>query len=136
MYRINDEKMFFDMEDGQAVIINSLTGIYYGTSSLASVVLDAVVNGAGRESLLSSLKNLPGCPDDIENSLDAFFEDLTNREILLADDADGECPAFDESALEDGFDLSIEEFSEVQDLILADPIHEIDLDDDWSPLKS
>ena len=135
MYKLNDEKMFFDMEDGQAIIINSLTGIYYGTSSLASAVLDAVLGGAGKESLIDRLKELPGCPDDIEESLDAFFDDLEGREILLPDDEEGECPAFDNSALEDGFDLSIEEFSEVQDLILADPIHEVDLENDWSPLK-
>jgi hypothetical protein len=135
MYKLNDEKMFFDMEDGQAIIINSLTGIYYGTSSLASAVLDAVLGGAGKESLIDRLKELPGCPDDIEESLDAFFDDLEGREILLPDDEEGECPAFDNSALEDGFDLSTEEFSEVQDLILADPIHEVDLENDWSPLK-
>ena len=74
--------------------------------------------------------------DGVRCAEDSPLVVLIGLVVLLPDDEDGECPAFDESALEDGFDLSIEEFSEVQDLILADPIHEIDLDDDWSPLKS
>lgn len=131
MYKINEEKMFFDMEDGVAVIINSLTGIYYGATSLGSAVLEAVVAGAGREQILNSLKNLPDCPDDIEEKLNAFFDDLVSKEILISDDRDGDCPAFTQSALDDGFDLSVEEFSEVQDLILADPIREVNLEDDW-----
>lgn len=135
MYRINEEKMFFDMEDGQAVIINSETGIYYCATSLASAVLDAVMNGAGKESLLEKLNDLLGCPADMESRLDDFFADLVQRGILLADDEDGTCKDFDKSVTEDGFDLSIEEFSEIQDLILADPIHEADIIDDWDPLK-
>ena len=131
MYKINEEKMFFDMEDGVAVIINSLTGIYYGATSLGSAVLEAVVDGAGREKILNSLKNLPDCPDDIEEKLNAFFDDLVSKEILIPDDRDDDCPAFDKSVLDDGFDFSVEEFSEVQDLILADPIREVKLEDDW-----
>ena len=38
MYKLNEKKMFFDLTDGQAIIINFETGIYYGTTSLGSVI--------------------------------------------------------------------------------------------------
>jgi hypothetical protein len=136
MYRINDEKMFFDMEDGQAIIINSLTGYYYGMTPLGSAIVDFILKGVGRKSLLARLKALAGCPQDIEQKLDAFLKELTDKEILIADDKDEECPEFEENALSEGFDLSVEEFSEVQDLILADPVTEVELADDWVPLKT
>ena len=135
MYKINEEKMFYDMEDGQAIIINSLTGFYYGTTPLGSVVIDAVLKGAGKAGLLKRLKELSGCPENIEEKLDAFLKELVDKEILLADDKDEECPAFDESVLSEGFDLTVEEFSEVQDLILADPVTEVELNDNWSTEK-
>lgn len=135
MYKINESKMFYDMEDGQAVVINSSTGVYYGTSAIGSAVLDAVVNGAGKESIITKLKALAGCPADIEAKLDAFFKALVDKEILISDDAAAECPDFAAEALADGFDFPVEEFSEVQDLILADPIHEVNIDEEWNSTK-
>ncbi len=136
MYRINEEKMFFDMEDGQAIIINSMTGYYYGMTPLGSVIVDLVLKGVGRRSLLARLKTLKDCPQDIEEKLDAFLKELVDKEILIADDKDEECPEIEESALAEGYDLTVEEFSEVQDLILADPVTEVELGDDWEPLKT
>ena len=50
MYRLNVEKMFFDIADGQAVVINLLSGIYYGTTALGSVVLESRKRVLMRES--------------------------------------------------------------------------------------
>ena len=46
MYKLNDEKMFFDIADGQAVVINFTNGMYYGTSTLGSAILENLVKGA------------------------------------------------------------------------------------------
>ena len=40
MYRLNEEKMFFDMADGQAVVISVVTGMYCGATALGSVIPD------------------------------------------------------------------------------------------------
>ena len=64
MYKLNEEKMFYDMADGQAIVINFTTGMYYGTSSLGSAVLDSLLSGAAadRRTLLSprKLTRIPG----------------------------------------------------------------------------
>ena len=54
--KINDEKMFYDIADGQAIVINYLTGMYYGMSSLGSAVLDLILKGVstGRRSMILS----------------------------------------------------------------------------------
>ena len=134
MYRINDEKMFFDIADGQAVVINFVTGMYYGTSTLGSAVLDKLVNGASVEKILAALNAADGCPSDISAKLDAFIKTLSDKEIIVSGDTDDQDVNFDKAAFADGFDMTLDEFAEVQDLLLADPIHDVDVEEGW-PVK-
>ena len=136
MYRLNEEKMFYDMAEGQAIVINFSTGVYYGTSSLGSVVLDALIAGASKESILASIAALPGCPDDMAAQLDAFIAQLLEKEVLAAVDGEGTAaPAVDAAAaLQDGFVLTVDEFAEVQDLILVDPVHDVNVEMGWPVL--
>lgn len=136
MYQLNAEKMFFDIADGQAVVINFLSGMYYGTTSLGSVILERLVNGKDPKKIAEAVKALPGCPEDFDAQLNVFIAQLREREILL----DGEIsPGGDEEiggmALADGFALTLDEFSEVQDLILADPVHDVDVEQGWPIFK-
>ena len=137
MYRLNEEKMFYDMAEGQAIVINFSTGMYYGTSSLGSVVLDALIAGASKESILAAVAALPGCPEDMAAQLDAFIAQLLEKEVVVAVDGEGAAaPAVDAAAaLADGFVLTVDEFAEVQDLILADPVHDVNVEMGWPVLE-
>ena len=44
-YVLNEEKMFADVTDGIAIIINSETGIYYGMNGLGTAIYENLVNG-------------------------------------------------------------------------------------------
>lgn len=134
MYKINEEKMFFDIADGQAVVINFVTGMYYGTSTLGSAVLDKLVNGAPVEKILVALSAADGCPADMNDKLDVFIKALIEKEILVPGDTDSQDIVFDKAAFADGFELTLDEFAEVQDLLLADPIHDVDVEEGW-PVK-
>ena len=135
MYKLNEEKMFYDMAEGQAIVINFTTGMYYGTSSLGSAVLDALLAGAHAETVLNAIQSLPDCPTDMDVQLKDFLAQLIEKEIIVpADTADVAC-TIDASALQDGFKLSVDEFAEVQDLILADPVHDVDVEQGWPILN-
>lgn len=132
MYKLNEEKMFYDMAEGQAIVINFTTGMYYGTSSLGSVVLDALVAGTSKASVLAAVQELPGCPEDMATQLDTFIAQLLEKEVLVSVDGEGTAASnIDSAALQDGFMLTVDEFAEVQDLILADPVHEVDVEMGW-----
>jgi len=135
MYKLNEEKMFYDMADGQAIVINFTTGVYYGTSSLGSAVLDALLSGASVEAVLAAVQALPGCPVDMDAQLDAFVQALLEKEVIVAGEATGAAVAIDAAALADGFALTVDEFAEVQDLILADPVHDVDVEQGWPILS-
>lgn len=136
MYKLNAEKMFYDMAEGQAIVINFTTGMYYGTSSLGSAVLDALVAGVEPAQALAAVQALPGCPADMAEQMDAFLAALLEKEIIV--EAEGNAAAMPEigaGSLQDGFVLSVDEFSEVQDLILADPVHDVDVEMGWPVLN-
>ena len=136
MYKLNEEKMFYDMAEGQAIVINFTTGMYYGTSSLGSAVLDGLLAGASVDAILTAVKALPGCPEDMDARMQAFVDALLAKEVIVSggEEQVGEVK-IDASALTDGFLLSVDEFTEVQDLILADPVHDVDVEQGWPILS-
>lgn len=136
MYRLNEEKMFYDMAEGQAIVINTENGLYYGASSMGSAVLDALVGGASEEAVLRSIRALPGCPEDIHAQLQVFLARLMELEILVpAEGAGGPAPTFDRTALGNGFAMTADVYADVQELLMADPVHEVDVDLGWQPEK-
>lgn len=55
-YVLNEEKMFADVTDGIAIIINSETGIYYGLNGFGTAVYENLMNGSSVAEILSALK--------------------------------------------------------------------------------
>lgn len=134
MYKLNEEKMFFDIADGQAVVINFVTGMYYGTSTLGSAVLEKLVQKVSSDKILAALSAVDGCPADMGAKLDAFIKALSDKEIIVPAETEEQEVSFDSAAFADGFELTLDEFAEVQDLLLADPIHDVDVEEGW-PIK-
>lgn len=136
MYKLNEEKMFYDIADGQAVVINFVTGMYYGTTMLGSAVLDRLVKGNAPEKIAAAVKALPGCPEDFDELLDGFIAKLRETEILVSGETvPGGDEPIDVKATAEGFALVLDEFAEVQDLILADPVHDVDVEQGWPIFK-
>lgn len=137
-YVLNEAKMFSDIADGIAIVINSETGIYYGMNGLATAIFDNLMNGAGTEAVLAALTSLPGAPADMEERLNAFVNKLKSYEIVLDGSADGADVTVEleaGAAQGDDFALLVEEYNDAQELLLADPIHEVKEDTGWQPDK-
>ena len=57
-YVLNEEKMFADITDGAAIIINSETGIYYGLNSFGTQIYENLIKGIASEDILNKIKGL------------------------------------------------------------------------------
>lgn len=136
-YVLNEAKMFSDIADGIAIVINSETGIYYGMNGFATAVFDSLLSGASTEAVLAALKAMPGAPEDMEARLNAFVDELKNFEIVLeGGDGAAEARIAADAAHADEFTLMVQEYSDAQELLLADPIHEVKEETGWQPDKS
>lgn len=135
-YVLNEAKMFSDIADGIAIVINSETGIYYGMNGLGTVVFDNLMSGASMEAVLAALVALPGVPGDMEARLNTFVGKLKDFEIVLeGQDGSAEANIDATTAQGDEFALLVQEFNDAQELLLADPIHEVKEESGWQPDK-
>lgn len=136
-YRLNDTKMYADISDGIAIIINFETGVYFGLNGFGSSVYQNLTAGASAEAVAEALKALQGAPADSADKLCAFIKDLKDKEILVEAPASEAPVTIDAAAAEaDGFEPGVQEFSDAQELLLADPIHEVKEEEGWSPFAS
>jgi hypothetical protein len=132
---LNEAKMFSDIADGIAIVINSETGIYYGMNNFGTAVFENLLQGASTEDIMAAAKKLPDAPDDLEQRLLDFVEQLKSFEILMEGEGNGSA-GLDAAALgDDGFALLVQEYSDAQELLLADPIHEVKTETGWEPDK-
>lgn len=135
-YKLNEEKMFADITDGIAIVINSETGIYYGMNGLGSNVFENLMKGISVENVLTALKGISGAPSDIENRLNAFVEAVVAKELLIEGSDSSETANIDSgAATEDEFTMTVDEYNDAQELLLADPIHEVKEETGWTPEK-
>lgn len=136
-YVLNDEKMFADITDGVAIIINSETGIYFGMNSFATNVYENIVAGNSTESILKEIKtNVSELPADFDENFKMFIDAMVDKNILVASDANEAGVNLDlDAAKEDKYFLELKEFNDAQELLLADPIHEVKEETGWTPEK-
>lgn len=132
-YQLNENKMFADVTDGIAIIINSETGIYYGMNAFGTQVYENIVNGVSSEKIWEKIKTF-GCD---ETNYKMFLKSMEDNEILIsAPTSETEINLSKDIAKEDNFELVIKEYNDAQELLLADPIHEVKEEEGWSPEKS
>ncbi|GHU08038.1 hypothetical protein FACS1894151_03280 [Spirochaetia bacterium] len=135
-YVLNEEKMFSDIADGIAIVINSETGIYYGMNNFGTNVFENILNGVSAENILAAIQAMPGAPEDVPARLEAFIKALVDNELVLEGGAGNGVAALDgETAAKDGFALKVSEYNDAQELLLADPIHEVKPGTGWQPDK-
>jgi hypothetical protein len=132
-YQLNENKMFADITDGIAIIINSETGIYYGMNVFGAQVYENIAKGISTEKILDKIKLFGAEEDNFKAFLDAMIE----KEILLpSSGTEAEVKLDENIAKEDNCVLLLKEYNDAQELLLADPIHEVKEDSGWSPEKS
>ena len=132
-YQLNENKMFADITDGIAIIINSETGIYYGMNAFGTQIYENIANGISTDKIWETIKTL----GTDESNYKAFIDAMLEKEILLpGSDSGAEVNIDANIAKEDNFILELKEYNDAQELLLADPIHEVKEEEGWSPEKS
>lgn len=135
-YNLDETRLFYDYADGMAVIIDSATGIYYGMNAVSSAAFDSLVNGASPASVLAAVRALPGCPAGISEGFAAFMEQLAGYGLLNVSDVPGlTATPMDTVAAADGFYMGVDQYADIQEILLADPIHDVDSAHGWPVLK-
>ena len=121
-YRIIENKVAHEVIDGEAIVIHFDTGNYYSLGGSASQLWQWIAAGASRGEMLEALGPLTA--EEVA-SIDAFIASLV-QEGILEEDKKAK-PGKPLEKYEGVFEPpTFSKYNDMQNLLLSDPIHEVD----------
>ena len=130
-FKVNNPHVINETIEGESVIINLVTGFYYSLDNVGAEIWDALAAKTPVDNIVSILTSrYEGSKEDIENSVDHLITQLRKENLIVPaspGDAkktdDPEKPARQKSKFARP---ALNKFGDMQDLLLLDPIHEVD----------
>lgn len=129
LYSINRSKVVYDKFDDEVVLINLENGNYFSIRGVAVLVWDLFSSGSDQRSVVSILAQTFGQPREILTAdVAEFIGRLLEEELMIVSDSTLEqtTSALPKTAAVNYAKPVLEVYSDMQDLILLDPIHEVD----------
>lgn len=122
-YRPNDSKISWELIDGEVIAIHYQTGHYFSLTGQAAQVWQYLAGGVA----LENLRLLAGAdtPERI-TEFDAFLKKLEIGDLIERIPASGDVAASVETTAGTWQTLVVEEFADLEQLLLADPLHDVD----------
>lgn len=156
VFRINSPQVVCETIDGEVVIVNLDKGIYYSLLKTGADVWTRIERKLDRQSLIQELvQAYDGTIEEITVAVDQFIANLQQEELIvefIANLQQEEPIVVDSTAeaanIDNSTDISaiankprfeqplLEKFTDMEDLLLLDPIHEVDVEAGWPNAKT
>lgn len=115
--------------EGEAVLVQLRTGCYYALNPAASAIWALLGPGRSAAGVAAAL----GCDPEV---VAAFLTRLEAETLVEAAAAEAPAPSDAELTGVDRGTPDFERFTDMQDILMLDPIHDIDLDGDGWPVAA
>ncbi len=134
IYEVNSPAVVGEILDGEAVIMNLKSGNYFSTDKVGSFLWALIEKGASDESMVQALtSHFEVEENQVSPAVDAFLNDLITNELVRANESGGtaqfDVPESDMAQLNGQTSFVapvLNVYSDMQDLLLLDPIHDVD----------
>ena len=126
-YQINAPAVVSDIIDGEAVIMDLKSGNYFSTAGTGAVVWSWLIDGHAVADVVSTLA--PHAKSgDVEAEIRAFVDELVQHDLIRArEEPETKAQGEIEWTSTDGYAApSLSVYTDMQDLLLLDPIHDVD----------
>ncbi len=119
--------------EGEVTLINLATGLFYGLDAHASAVWLQVRDGRRPDAVVDTLAEAYGEPADaLREPVLEFLTRLREEQLLVPTEV--EAPPVPAAAPGPWAAPGLQRFSDMQDLLLLDPVHDIELDANGWPI--
>ena len=130
-YRVNSPQVINETIDGEAIMINLATGSYYSLDRVGGDVWTLLEASLSVDDIVAQLgQRYDAAEDDIRRGVSDLVQRLSDEELVVpCDDGDAVGAASLEPVPASRLPFrapSLEKFTDMQDLILLDPVHEVD----------
>lgn len=135
-FRINSSQIAHETIDGEVVIINLDKGYYYSLVKTGADIWDGIERGISTNNLIEEIaQQYSSDREEIENAVDNFIERLQQEELIVLDQIDAS-KSISSSNKQTQINTSqekmifepptLEKYTDMEDLLTLDPIHEVD----------
>jgi len=133
---VDQTKVVSETLDGETIIINLHTGAYYSLNPSASVVWECVAGTACSEDVVAVLcARYEGDPAEIGYAVKECMALLSEEGLIVPAENSTQTEASQSLASKEPFVApDIEKYTDMQEMLLADPIHDVDATG-WPSLK-
>jgi len=129
-FRVNTPTVTHETIDGEAVIINLDSGNYYSLIEAGSFIWAIVERGASASEVQDLVQqSYEGDVADIDQGVQELLAQLQQENLIVPVDG---TPAADLTGFQNGHEKpsfkapQLNKFSDMQELLLLDPIHDVD----------
>jgi Coenzyme PQQ synthesis protein D (PqqD) len=136
-YRLHNPKVIFETIEGETVIVDLGTGSYFSLVGAGSIVWTELTAGRSLDEILTRLNfEFDAVPREIEKAVSDLLQELVCEGLIIAvqtaaaDPRSVESPPghLDErpSSKRTFEPPRLQKFSDMQELLLLDPVHDVD----------
>jgi hypothetical protein len=127
-YRINSPQIVHETIDGETIIIDFESGSYYSVREVANQIWTWIGEGTYVDQIVAQASNhYTGTQVEIESAVRAFIASLAEAALIVATEPSALPSTLVQTSGEAPFSPPIlERYTDMQDLLLLDPIHEVD----------
>jgi hypothetical protein len=128
-FKMNEARAVQEVFDGEAIAINVETGVYYSMPELSALVWSWLINGLPLGAIGLALNEVcDSDPEAIAVEVDRFVAKLVEQELIVPSNAPavGGKPEVSQADYKKPLSLVLEVFTDMQDLLLLDPIHDVE----------
>lgn len=130
--RVNTPQVIHESIDGEVIIIDLASGTYYSVKGSGAEIWSVIHESPGLT--LGELTDVltprfQDAPTDVEPLISAFVSGLRAEGLVVAADGDAGVPVVtaDGNGSKRAFAVPVlEKYTDMQDLVLIDPVHQVD----------
>lgn len=127
-YQVNSPQVINETIDGEAIMINLATGAYYSLDRVGGDVWTVLEHGATVDDVVTALQGrYEGSAAEMTSGVRSLVDQLVAEELIVAAEAGSTLPIVEAQDEKQPFSPPrLDKFTDMQDLILLDPVHEVD----------
>lgn len=129
-YRVNHPQVINESIDGESIMINLATGSYYSLDTVGGEVWGLVEQSYSVDDIATELgRRYAASEDDIRSAVEHLLGQLSHEQLVVEDPQAPAPPVSAGSPVAVALPFrrpTLEKFTDMQDLILLDPVHEVD----------
>jgi hypothetical protein len=134
--KINTPHVVHETIEGETVLLNLQNGYYYSFDGAGALVWEGLVYSGSTEAVYEKVPAL----QDHQSDITSFIDQLLEEELLVKTEAferapEAESPYENEKLVKEAVENyqapSLNKYTDLEELLLLDPIHDVDEEKGW-----